>query len=111
MKQELDKQLIEKKEIHHMSKTEEDSYNTFNKQYLAMLAEKEANKQKDAHNKMLEQKKARDQQLHEESKRKKNIIKEEATKDQETVMLLKKRVGGRKTDSPYQKEVGEGAHD
>jgi len=92
MKQELDKQLIEKKEINHMSKTEEDAYIALNKQYLAMLAEKEANKQNDAHNKMLEQKKARDQQLHAESKRKKNIIHEEAMKDHETVQRLKKEL-------------------
>ena len=92
MKQELDKQLQEKKEIMSMNKTEEQSYNALNSKYISFLDEKEAKKQKELHDKMLEQKRIRDEQLKNEHRRKKNIQKEESAKDQELVSRLKKEL-------------------
>ena len=92
MKQELDKQLQEKKEIMSMNKTEEQSYNALNSKYISFLDDKEAKKQKELHDKMLEQKKIRDDQLKQEHRRKKNMQKEESSKDQELVARLKKEL-------------------
>jgi len=73
MKSDLDKQLAEKGDINKMQTDEEHSYNSLHKTYLNSLEEKEKKKQLELHNKMLEEKRVRDQQLKEECKRKKNI--------------------------------------
>lgn len=103
IKQELDKQLEEKRRRKGKESEEGKMYETLQEQHIRLLEEREAEKQKEMKSKIMMEKESRDKQLHEEKIRKKVENKEQFKQevelvkrlqdemDQERQMLMEKR--------------------
>lgn len=88
IKEELDRQVREKNKRKQREHLEDKEYENLQKKHLDLLDEKEKDRLRETHQKVLNEKKSRDQQLQEEKLRKRLAEKQEFEQEREVVKRL-----------------------